>query len=86
MITRRGFSSSAEAREPTVSRNGRVKKVNSRQDQVDDKAIENADEADSGSQQPVDPVAPVSDQIEERNFDQVNDSSNRYQMQIQTMF
>ena len=76
MITRRGSSSSAEASGSTLRRNGRSKKVNPQQDHADNEAVENIDEADSGSQQPVDLLVPVPDQLEEGDSDQIDDSSN----------
>ena len=69
MIIRRGSSSFTEASAPTARRRGRFQHVDPRTDQVDSEAIVDVD----GSQQPVDLVAPVPDQIEEHDSDQVND-------------
>ena len=75
MITRRGSSASTEARLPTVRRKVRFQNVDPIVDEVEKGAVEDVDEADAGSQQHVHLAAPVVDQIEEQDSDQVMDGS-----------
>ena len=60
---------------PTVRKRVRFQDEHPLEDEVEKGAVENVDEADAGSQQLVGLVAPVVDQIEEEDSDQVMDGS-----------
>ena len=84
MKTRRGSKSSAEISESPLRKRVRFKRADTREDQVE--TIEDVDEADDRIQEPVDKVAPGSDQIEECNSDQVIDSSNLLWIAVKCKF